>query len=1150
MSTKLSAITTQYRRFTKNQVLTEGHLNEIVDFFDDQDRLSRICLSGVGIVCGFKPSCDEINNTITITQGAGVTTDGDLFHLFETDPVLQNKTIGITQKEYTHYKIYDNEKADYKPFFYDGDTQLTIYELLTATDQENDNDDTFPLADLQSNTGQVLKDAVVLLYLECYEKEKDLCVSLSCDNQGIEIIGNYKVLLVSRAIAEQISEHDATISTVNYANLFHQLPDVKANRVVLQPEDFENYLVMKQRFTERMLRNNVVSRIKFGFQTLLTALQMPILLQSIEDNIDDLFSFTDDEVPPDFQYRYDLLKDVIDTYNELKDLLFGIQDSLCCPDINSFPKHLMLGELDKDGPCYQYRHGFYKSPLLSGQNVSTCSDCLTEDPVDVIADDFTLDETVVDPQGNEIEICFTINDTKQQCFSLIKRAAQLLANYNINYNYIKVTPSNELGSLSKKAIPFYTNLGDHLIQLWDYEKTALGRYRDNVSYHDDLLNSKKPLEICRDHDFYRIEGHQGRNYKEALSIIQQTRRKHGLSFNVVVLKIKASEVGDFITNYTDFYLNKNHGYEHKAGVPPGGTFIMIYVEGEYKSYPYPYGYGYPYPYPNFPSLAGDFEDEVADDFAVLNPVVADFTLPYLCCDDNFITLSLPLDEICFDESTEPVPFHVTPMGGFVEAQVSMGLNGGVTKNIYGEYVFDPRLVSDELIGETIRFTVNNFDTDCAIRVLQKTDISIEVDTISEPTNNQVTVTFNVVSTNAVDGTIFSWNFGDNSGVIDTPQTSVQHTYNLSGPGTYNFDVVLQTGTATCSNETRERITLVIPEDPQVSIDRTTICRGDTTPHPFIIEPRDAIVTITGDGVVTMDNGFAFLATQVPDSVSIVPILVNGEASGISITIQEEPIASFTHALEEGNLVLSNTSSNANSYIWNLNGEVIERDTRSQVRRPLDQFDGSSVTVSLQAVSRLCGQNQTEPVTIPIPNTSNACIDIVTDFIANTRAEIMGLRALDVDYNDFTQNAINRLDLIITEINNNIEGFTNGDSNDLLVEIFTRESLFNLTDALNSSRTEQEQNVVRTLTERFSNAFYNILRCQDVSVIQEFIDPIIQIGNDFNQVYTQFLELQFNIDTDGSLKGFYVEITDVFTDSTSIIDLINLHLEILRQGEQF
>jgi len=54
MNAKLDNITTQYRKFNENQVLTEGQLNEFIDYFEDQDRLSRTQLSGVGIVCGFK----------------------------------------------------------------------------------------------------------------------------------------------------------------------------------------------------------------------------------------------------------------------------------------------------------------------------------------------------------------------------------------------------------------------------------------------------------------------------------------------------------------------------------------------------------------------------------------------------------------------------------------------------------------------------------------------------------------------------------------------------------------------------------------------------------------------------------------------------------------------------------------------------------------------------------------------------------------------------------------------------------------------------------------------------------------------------------------------------------------------------------------
>ena len=46
METKLKDITTEYSRFNANQVLTAKQLNAFIDYFDDQDRLSRIGLSG------------------------------------------------------------------------------------------------------------------------------------------------------------------------------------------------------------------------------------------------------------------------------------------------------------------------------------------------------------------------------------------------------------------------------------------------------------------------------------------------------------------------------------------------------------------------------------------------------------------------------------------------------------------------------------------------------------------------------------------------------------------------------------------------------------------------------------------------------------------------------------------------------------------------------------------------------------------------------------------------------------------------------------------------------------------------------------------------------------------------------------------------
>ena len=61
MASKLQEITTKYHTFVDNQVLTKDQLNEFVTYFDDQDRLTRVFLNGVGVVCGFRISRSGTN---------------------------------------------------------------------------------------------------------------------------------------------------------------------------------------------------------------------------------------------------------------------------------------------------------------------------------------------------------------------------------------------------------------------------------------------------------------------------------------------------------------------------------------------------------------------------------------------------------------------------------------------------------------------------------------------------------------------------------------------------------------------------------------------------------------------------------------------------------------------------------------------------------------------------------------------------------------------------------------------------------------------------------------------------------------------------------------------------------------------------------
>ena len=1155
MSAKLSTITTQYRRFTKNQVLTEGNLNEVVDFFDDQDRLSRVYLSGVGIVCGLYPAYDEGQITISITQGTGITTDGDLFKLYQAD-VLGNKKIDFDSKTYTHCKVYDNTKAAYKPFFYGGANQhLPLFELLTEEQQKKEKDPNFALAEFTANTKFELKEAVILLYLESYEKESDLCVSLSCDNQGLEIVGNYKVLIVSKDVATKIMNYDSMIGKINYVNLYHTLPDLKSNRIVLKKEDFVHLEALKQTFTKGIFKNNVVKNLQEGYNKLLTGLNMPIVLESIQKKITELFNFDGDTVlPSDFQYRYDLFNDLVDTYNETRALLLNIEDSYCYPDINAFPKHLMLGELIKTEPCFEFRHAFYKSPLLTGESLTTCNDCLADEGTPVIDSKEKKKVKADEIKTDEIKVCYGENTARQRMYSLILRSTELLENYNASYDYIKITPSLQLGKLGKKAIPFYNNVNDSLIKAWDFDKTILGLEKNNVSYHDDLLNTQKPLEIQLDSDFYRIEGHQGRNYKEALKVIQQIRLDNGLGFNIMILAVNTNEWDKTIQNFTEYYLNKNHGYEHKAGVIPGGTFIMIYLEEKVPNYDY-------YKIRRS-SLTRDFE-KFKEDIPILNPIVADFSLPYLCCDENNISLSLPVDKICFDSKTPPLPFKVSPSGGFVKANVGPDQNGGIGVNEYGALVFDPNLVSKELIGQPITFTVNNFDTDCKITVFEKPEFDFTAVASKSPGADETEVTFTITGEN-IEGNKYTWDFGDKTDWVTDDKTEIKHTYkyNSESQKEFTFDVTLYADNGNCDFKVTHPVSFEIP-DPKVLVDgklvnEISFCRNDK-PVELTLEPNIKGAQILGEGVqVTFGEKYMFTPSEVSKDVQIVTIFIDDKPSNLTITLLELPIANFSYNVDPttGILTLNNNSQNAATYTWHIDKEVIVTDKKDPITRQTSMYNESSISVVLIAEGN-CGSATDGPKSIEIrkPVEGNKCLDTAGLFLNNSLVIIYDLKEIAIanKFNRETNHLISETENRFVEVQKNIESYIAGKLNDNLSELFTQEN-FNLISAVVGSAIKLQNPeliaAVQTLISLNSSLFYTILRCQDPETLKASEKQIIPIEILFNNLFKSFVEIKFNADKNGTLKEFLTSMLKVFPKIDFIISSLNIQIETLTASAKF
>ncbi len=520
MASKLQEITTKYHTFVDNQVLTKDQLNEFVTYFDDQDRLTRVFLNGVGVVCGFKISRSGTN--IVISQGVGVTTDGDLVQLqkdIEKSPLKKLVTGSLT---YTHYKEFADDAAAYPRFRKLSGTEelsmevIDLYELHTE-EVENSS----PLSSMEN-----LNDKVVILYLESYADAGDLCTALDCDNQGIAQINRLRVLLVSKEDAAFIASNDVIYSGHNRFDQYFNLPELAVKRVVLNQINTSKYEELKRSYYDAIKADDTVGQLSLGINSLVSdfsgMLQFKIsnaALNSALQKLKSYFFFSAYNVPFDVQYRYDFLKDLVDTYNELKDLLLTLK-RICLPEIMAFPKHLMLGLLSEiNSEPKELRHEFYPSPASGTDN-------------------------------NEIA----------HARNLMQKLFELIDNYTTVSGDIKLTPSNKLPELSKRSIPFYYNIDSNFLKGWDYFKTKKFREAFNLSYHTNKLSPspqvQNPLDYNSDgFDFYRIEGHQGKDYRDVLEELDDKKKEHGLSFDVKALSvnIKADDldIDDYECEFED-----------------------------------------------------------------------------------------------------------------------------------------------------------------------------------------------------------------------------------------------------------------------------------------------------------------------------------------------------------------------------------------------------------------------------------------------------------------------------------------------------------------------------------------------------------------------------------------------------------------------
>jgi hypothetical protein len=514
--------------FEDNQVLTAAQLNNAVQYFDYQQRLTRTQLIGCGIVCGLKTS--GLFESVAITKGIGITSDGDLLTLAE-------------DKLFTQARPLDDRKAQYK-VFEDFVKAGRIWELLDSTVTPTNG--IVPVKSVLTQPGS--KDFVVLLYSGQYLEDTDICTSNDCDNKGIVQQADLKVVLMHYDDYRKIQQSGECCS-----QQYFSLPDVSVPRVFLNENDsLFSYNDLNAAYI------TALNRIKSGSSEFIQALQRADqyaqgLFQCYEANGNVPGSnngISDDGVliriaqaqftalgletgnftssgsfatklnqlsganQPGIQYVYDFAKEVADAYEEFKEAVFELCSG-CCINPDLFPKHLSLGV-----------HG-----SVDGMLYDLTRQCFIESPVLNHKDDGVL-----------------------KALRLYSRMVQMIRTFAIPANAIalKITPSVSIaGQLGQRTIPSFYNAAV-LFQNWNPDKTARGRTRTILSYAangnvnvgyspvDFVVN---PLDYNIDaHDFFRIEGHLGKKYEDVLAAINALQNSKDLPFDVIGVQLQADAV--------------------------------------------------------------------------------------------------------------------------------------------------------------------------------------------------------------------------------------------------------------------------------------------------------------------------------------------------------------------------------------------------------------------------------------------------------------------------------------------------------------------------------------------------------------------------------------------------------------------------------
>jgi len=484
-----------YPVFDANQVLTDDHLNTVVNYLDEQDRLTRANLVGIGVACGLDLTIPPGEGRVEISRGCAVSSQGYL--------LLEPEDVALTS-----YRAYELPPSDaYAAFQVDGE-QLPLWELLP---------DGSPGATPLDSPADFLKDKAVLLFLEQNREDLSDCSPNNCDDKGAEVTVTLRRLLVDTAGLQRITED---LGAEGEAAARLALPDLRMHRFDVPATGPVTTRALLTAFQDMVKKDALPTALHDALEAAYEAFQ-PLLLKAYPASpfagFLTLYGFLEAFPTSARQVVFlpcyvDLFSDLLAAYDEFR--ARAQEDCQCCPPEDWFPRHVVLGP--------ERRTGWVPAAAAG---------CGCTSPADEVV---TLFRRLV-------EISQKFTDTP----SLRERTDRAID------DQIRITPSRQgAAPLSTRCIPYYYDFTGTppLYQLWSPALTAQGRPHHNQGYRCNEYAPpappfvKAPLSFdLEPFDFFRVEGHLGKDFRAVLATLLAARDTFRLPFDVVALRTGTPE---------------------------------------------------------------------------------------------------------------------------------------------------------------------------------------------------------------------------------------------------------------------------------------------------------------------------------------------------------------------------------------------------------------------------------------------------------------------------------------------------------------------------------------------------------------------------------------------------------------------------------